>query len=359
VDNDKDVWTEGYKASTCDLSSSSSSTLACFLIEFPFSAQTTPVGAFPTFKDVQPTVGGARGLAFDTKTGNIWSTDIANSNLTLFNVTPSSSGPATASAGASSTVLSSAANTTPGTGSYGVAIDASSNAWADVTGTGSTTTTVPAGLYKVSTGLSSTAITGGNLTSPGYLVIDGNGNIFIANNSASTGIGRAGAIAEYSPSFNSNAGAWLSPAYGFSPSGYYTGAGAGATGTATVGSGAVTGISLGVGGSGYTNPPAVVLTGGGGSGATATATIAGGVVTGYTITNGGTGYTSAPTVTVATLYGSSLYEPAYVAVDKSGAIWALSSGSNGSTSLANLVQVLGVAAPTDPVQANGNYGIKP
>jgi hypothetical protein len=46
-------------------------------------------------------------------------------------------------------------------------------------------------------------------------------------------------------------------------------------------------------------------------------------------------------------------------VDKSGAIWALSSGSSGATSLANLVQILGVAAPTDPVQADGNYGVKP
>src|SRR5262249_34944896 len=39
--------------------------------------------------------------------------------------------------------------------------------------------------------------------------------------------------------------------------------------------------------------------GGGGTGATATATVANGVVTGITIVNAGTGYTSAPTVTIA------------------------------------------------------------
>lgn len=59
--------------------------------------------------------------------------------------------------------------------------------------------------------------------------------------------------------------------------------------------------SLGVatvtsGGTGYTTAPTVALTGGGGTGATATATVSGGVVTGVTITNKGSGYTSAPAV---------------------------------------------------------------
>jgi hypothetical protein len=56
--------------------------------------------------------------------------------------------------------------------------------------------------------------------------------------------------------------------------------------------------------------------------------------------------------------GGTLYEPAYLAVDKSGALWTLSSG-NGTTHPANLVQILGVAAPTDPVLADGKYGAKP
>jgi hypothetical protein len=53
-----------------------------------------------------------------------------------------------------------------------------------------------------------------------------------------------------------------------------------------------------------------------------------------------------------------LYEPSYLQIDRSGAIWTLSSGS-GTTHPANLLQILGVAAPTDPVLADGMYGVKP
>jgi hypothetical protein len=49
-------------------------------------------------------------------------------------------------------------------------------------------------------------------------------------------------------------------------------------------------------GTGYTTAPTVAITGGGGTGATATATVSSGAVTGFTITNPGSGYTSAPTV---------------------------------------------------------------
>jgi hypothetical protein len=234
-----------------------------------------------------------------------------------------------------------------------------------VTGTGLTTTTVSACLYKVTPALVSTAITGctgGGLTTPSYLAIDGSGNIFIANNGSNTsagGIGTVGAIAEFSPSFNSGAGAYLSPNYGFSPSATYSGAGAGATATATLSGTGVGTIGVTAGGSSYINPPGVTITSASGTGATATASVSGGVVTGINVTNAGTGYTSAPTVTIGTLYGSSLYEPAYVAVDRSGAVWTLSSGSNGATSLANLVQILGVGTPVNPVQAAGQYGVKP
>jgi uncharacterized repeat protein (TIGR01451 family) len=70
-----------------------------------------------------------------------------------------------------------------------------------------------------------------------------------------------------------------------------------AAATATIGSGAVTGITVTNGGTGFLSPPRVFLTGGGGTGATATATInASGVITGVTIATPGSGYTSAPTV---------------------------------------------------------------
>jgi hypothetical protein len=65
----------------------------------------------------------------------------------------------------------------------------------------------------------------------------------------------------------------------------------------TVGtSGSLAAISLGDGGSGYTTAPSVAITGGGGTGATATAVIAGGEVTGFNITNPGSGYTTPPTI---------------------------------------------------------------
>jgi hypothetical protein len=60
----------------------------------------------------------------------------------------------------------------------------------------------------------------------------------------------------------------------------------------------VSSITVTAGGTGYHNIPTVTISGGGGTGATATATIYGGVITGYTITNKGSGYTSVPTVTI-------------------------------------------------------------
>ena len=70
----------------------------------------------------------------------------------------------------------------------------------------------------------------------------------------------------------------------------------GATATATVGGGAVTGFIVVAGGTNFLTPPPVFLVGGGGKGALAIATVALGVVTGITVVNGGTGYTTAPTV---------------------------------------------------------------
>ena len=52
------------------------------------------------------------------------------------------------------------------------------------------------------------------------------------------------------------------------------------------------------GGSGYTEPPRVVISGGGGTGATATASIGDGKVTRITVTNKGSGYYTTPTVTL-------------------------------------------------------------
>lgn len=74
--------------------------------------------------------------------------------------------------------------------------------------------------------------------------------------------------------------------------------GVGATATANTIVGFVIGATITNGGSGYTSPPAVTITGAG-SGATATATLTNGVVTGITINNAGSGYTGAVTISIA------------------------------------------------------------
>ena len=70
----------------------------------------------------------------------------------------------------------------------------------------------------------------------------------------------------------------------------------GATATATIDSGEVTGINVTAGGTGYTIAPSITFTGGGGTGATGIATVTGGTVTGINVTAGGSGYVIAPNV---------------------------------------------------------------
>lgn len=69
--------------------------------------------------------------------------------------------------------------------------------------------------------------------------------------------------------------------------------------------GAITAVTVGNQGTGYTSAPTVAFSGGGGTGAAAVATVSGGHVTKITVTNPGTGYTSAPTVTLTGGGGSS------------------------------------------------------
>ena len=67
----------------------------------------------------------------------------------------------------------------------------------------------------------------------------------------------------------------------------------------TFNTGTVTSVTLTNGGSGYTAPPQVIISGGGGAGATAIATLnTGSGVASITLTNGGSGYTATPTVTL-------------------------------------------------------------
>lgn len=69
-------------------------------------------------------------------------------------------------------------------------------------------------------------------------------------------------------------------------------------GTAAVGGGAVSAITISFAGGQYASAPAVTITGGGGTGAAATATVVNGILTAINVTNGGTGFTSAPVITL-------------------------------------------------------------
>jgi sugar lactone lactonase YvrE len=216
-------------------------------------------------------------MAFDVNTGNIWITAIDDNLAEVFNVTNTASGVAIAAAapiqitGLGTEVAAPATKTACGT--ISVAIDSTSHAWILTAGgtasncgslTSAALNTVPANTTGGAAG-TSIPVTNAGLNAPNQVVIDGNGNVFLANTGAS-------AIAEYSPA----AVAFVTPSTGgLIPS---------ATGT--------------------------------------------------------------------------LYQPNYMAVDRAGALWTLSSG-NGSTHPANLMQILGVAAPTDPVLADGKYGVKP
>lgn len=304
VDNLGDVWTMGYKKSTC----TTSGTTACEVVEYVKNGSAySPNAVFSpgSISAFSAGVGGARGLAFDVNTGNLWYTDIVENAASLFQTTPASGSAATVTAAPTNFTLGTAASS-PTTNTYGavsVSVDNTSRAWVVVAGgpatTGATATSaVPAGLYPISkTGSAQTPVFGGGLLAPAYTAIDGNNNIFIANTGATTAgspgaTTNAGTIVEYSPGFNSNAGAFLSGTYGFSPSATNTGNG-------------INGL---------------------------------------------------------------IFQPGYVAVDRSGAIWTFSPGSGTPTVVsnvvtnlqtANLVQILGVAAPTNPVLSAGQYGVKP
>lgn len=76
------------------------------------------------------------------------------------------------------------------------------------------------------------------------------------------------------------------------------GEGVGASASATVVSGVITGITVNAGGSGYNAVPIVTITDSTGVGATATASISSGGVTTIAIVNGGSGYSSTPTITI-------------------------------------------------------------
>ncbi len=117
-----------------------------------------------------------------------------------------------------------------------------------------------------------------------------------------------------------------------------SGDGTGATITATWGLGA---FAITFGGTGYTEAPDIVLTGGGGSGGSATAVLTNGVITSITVVPG-TDYTSVPSVfieppSIATVDDLMLGAGESIVVDTSGlAVIAVMSASSGIVQISPL-----------------------
>jgi len=81
----------------------------------------------------------------------------------------------------------------------------------------------------------------------------------------------------------------------------------------------VQGVNLISGGYGYSDPPAITISGGGGTGAVAVPTIADGVIVSIDMVNRGRGYTSTPTVTISGGGGEGANATANVKIAYSGA----------------------------------------
>jgi hypothetical protein len=305
VDGSNNVWTSSYRAQgSCQGPASTTSNTVCEFLELQKGSSTYT--AANTFNGNQVGNLTARGMAADAKTGNIWA---ANYGLISPNTTPGNTveilNPTT---GVAQTVTVGGAGAAP----VGIAIDASSNGWV--------TTPTIAGLYFVPAGsTSSSTIAAANVANPPSTILNTtsapastattavavgglNTDTYDAIDGAgNVWIANAGnsAIAEYAPAYNCGSGctgAFLSPNYGFSPS------------IATVAN--------------ATNESLFTCT----TTTTTTCAIAGGAITGSNT---------------------------QIAVDRAGSVWTLT-GKTGS-----LVEIVGTAAPTNPIQAAGQYGVQP
>jgi hypothetical protein len=108
--------------------------------------------------------------------------------------------------------------------------------------------------------------------------------------------------------------------------------------------GALGGVYVLNGGTGYTSAPSVAFSGGGGSGAVATAVVSGGAVVGFTVTNHGSGYTSAPTVTLTGSTGTGAVAAASPAW--SPVVITVPAATNGASLTINLTNNLSFGSAT-------------
>jgi hypothetical protein len=231
IDGSNNLWTASYGgAGNCTTGTTGGSGTVCDYIEYQRSGATTPATYTPTASFAGNLVGvsTSRGGVVDTTStaglGNVWATSYsifgaaATAGTVVEVLTPS--------AGTAATITLGSTAAQP----QGVALDAAGNGWITTnastatsglwkvpqgTTTGSISSVVPTTGQSSLTGIATTASTPkatsalqvGGLNLPGYDVVDGAGNIWIANYTYGTTV-------EYSPSM----AAYLSPYYGFSPS---------------------------------------------------------------------------------------------------------------------------------------------
>jgi hypothetical protein len=406
VDASGNIWTASYGAQgNCTVATSATE---CYYVEFPI-AGSVPYTATDSFgSSVQPTPT-VRGMAADAVSassgkGNIWTANYGVfGGATTGGTSVEVLNPST---GALTTVTVGSAADSP----FGIALDASGGAYVDTvattatsalyyvaqstgsggtTGTGAATPTVNAtvansvsvtgngssgALVNIPNASSSpantasTVLPSGGLNEPGYIALDGAGNVFIANYNYGTTV-------EYSPTLNG----YVSPYYGFSPSltipastitvTAVTLAAAGTaniyyTGDTVVNGQQVTFSGFPAGGAyNFLNGNTYTVSStsfnyftipDGGQAAVPKTTVAG---TGtFAATNQALfeclPYVTTSTTTVCTTVGNGASRNNTVGVDRAGTVWTL--GTNGT-----LVGMIGTAAPTNPVLAAGQSGQLP
>ena len=405
VDSTNNIWTASYGGQGNCTTATSGTT--CAYVEYQKSGSTyTPVSTFGTPTPATVNTATVRGIAVDNVStagkGNVWATEYGDFSGT---VEPGSAVTVmTPSSGAVTSITIGSGANEP----LGIALDASGNGY--ITAGASAANS---GLYVVNQGASSASpvsVTGNTATTPvlaniltanastpasnataplsvgglnvaGYDVVDGRGNIFISNYAY-------GSIVEYSPSTATPAfNGYLSPYYGFAPSLslpsesvsitavtlsagpsnlngtanlYNTSnnvvAGQTITFPATGQPGAFTVAAYQfMNGNTYTITPGSAnyfVINSNQSGATVSKTTA--AATGAVAGTSQAVFTC-PTGTTITcsFLGNQISKNNSVAIDRAGTIWTLSNNN------ATLYSIIGTAAPTDPILADGATGSLP
>jgi hypothetical protein len=404
IGQNNSLWTASYGgAGNCTAAGSGT---VCDIVEYPTSASTatsaSPITA--TFGGNQVSAYTSRGGQVDLVStsvglGNVWATDYgilgaSTVGTSLQILTPSN--------GAVQTVTLGSTAARP----QGVALDASGNGYITTnattatsglwkvpvvtasTASGSTSSTisavVPTTGQAALTGVPTTSSTPsasangvaiGGLNTPGYDAIDGAGRVWVANQ-------KYGSLVEYDPTTS----AYFSPYLGFSPSLNTASATTTAQQVTLFTSSGIAGANI-YGPNNLTVGQTVTLSGftktgtgfdyscmnGGpytvtalgstsssyfviapsGCNATVTATVSKTATTGTVVAN--------PSTSQATLVcssgscsiaGGTAPQNAYVAIDRAGTVWTVA--PNGT-----LTAIIGTAAPTDPVLADGKAGVQP